>query len=84
MLVISLYFSKILTIPNYLWFKLGIYLNFIVSPVIMFIIFYLVVTPTGLIFKIINFKSMKIKWDDKNRSTWIKKNIVKSSYKDQF
>jgi hypothetical protein len=50
----------------------------------MFIIFYLVVTPTGLIFKIINFKSKKIKWDYKNNSTWIKKNIVKSSYKDQF
>ena len=50
----------------------------------MFIIFYLVVTPTGLIFKIINFKSLKIKWNDKNNSSWVKKNIVKSSFKDQF
>lgn len=84
LLIISLYFSKVLTVPNYLWFKLGMYLNFIVSPLIMFIIFYLVVTPTGLIFKIINFKLLKIKWNDKNNSSWVKKNIVKSSFKDQF
>ena len=84
LLILSLYFSKILTVPNYLWFKLGMYLNFIVSPLIMFIIFYLVVTPTGLIFKIINFKLLKIKWNDKNNSSWVKKNIVKSSFKDQF
>ena len=58
-LIISLIFlflgilnSQILTPLNKLWFKFGIFLGKIISPLIMAIIFFLVVTPTGLLMKL--------------------------------
>ena len=52
-LVLGLINSKILTPLNKLWFKFGILLGRIVSPVIMGLIFFLVVTPIALIMRII-------------------------------
>ena len=43
--------SKILNPLNFLWFKFGMYLGKIISPLIMGIIFFLVVTPIGLLMK---------------------------------
>ena len=59
-LIISLIFillgllnSKILTPLNKIWFKFGIFLGKIISPLIMGIIFFLVVTPIGLIMRLL-------------------------------
>jgi hypothetical protein len=46
-LFLGLINSKILTPLNKLWFKFGILLGRIVSPIIMGVIFFLVVTPIG-------------------------------------
>ena len=58
-LVISLVFlilgilnSKILTPLNKFWFKFGILLGKMISPVIMGAIFFLVVTPIGIIMRL--------------------------------
>ena len=63
-LVLGLFNSKILTPLNKLWFKLGILLGKIISPIIMGIIFFLVVTPIGLLMRLlgkdlINLKILK-------------------------
>ena len=50
-LILGLLNSKILTPLNKLWFKFGIFLGKIISPLIMGIIFFLVVTPIGLIMR---------------------------------
>ena len=50
-LVLGLINSKILTPLNKLWFKFGIFLGNFIAPVVMSIIFFLVVTPTGIIMK---------------------------------
>ena len=44
-LILGLLDSRILTPLNRLWFKFGIFLGRIVTPLIMAIIFFLVVTP---------------------------------------
>ena len=82
-LVLGLSNSKILTPLNKLWFKFGIFLGKIVSPLIMGIIFFLVVTPIGLIMRLLGKDVLNLKYN-KNQSYWIEKNSPKSKMKDQF
>ena len=82
-LVLGLLNSKILTPLNKLWFKFGILLGRIVSPVIMGVIFFLVVTPIGLIMRIIGKDLLNLKFN-KEKSYWIEKNGPKSKMKNQF
>ena len=82
-LVLGLINSKILTPFNKLWFKFGIFLGRLVSPIIMGVIFFLVVTPIGLIMRIIGKDLLNLKFN-KNKSYWIEKAGPKSKMKNQF
>ena len=82
-LVLGLINSKILTPLNKLWFKFGILLGRIVSPIIMGVIFFLVVTPTGLIVRIFGKDLLNLKFN-KDKSYWIEKSGPKSKMKNQF
>ena len=67
-LVLGLLNSKILTPFNKLWFKFGILLGNIISPIIMGIIFFFVVTPTGLLMKIFKKDPLNLKKNNTNYS----------------
>ena len=82
-LVLGLLNSKILTPLNKLWFKFGILLGKIISPLVMGIIFFLVVTPIGLIMRLFGKDVLNLKYN-KNKSYWIEKNGPKSKMKNQF
>ena len=89
-LIISIFFlilgilkSRILTPFNIIWFKFGILLAKVVSPVIMAVIFFLVVTPIGLLMRLIRKDLLNLKVE-KNNSYWIKKDGPKSKMKNQF
>ncbi len=75
--------SKILNPLNFLWLKFGIYLGKIISPLIMGIIFFLVVTPIGLLMKIFKKDLLNLKYNS-NKTYWIKKTGPKSKMKNQF
>ena len=83
-LILGLLNSKILTPLNKVWFKFGIILGKIISPIIMGIIFFLVVTPIGLIMKILGKDLLKLKYNKKDNTYWIEKNGPKSKMKNQF
>jgi len=81
-LVLGLIKSKILTPLNIFWFKFGILLGRFVSPIVMGIIFFLVVTPTGYIMRLIGKDLLRLK---KNKNSyWIKKANYKTTMKNQF
>ena len=82
-LILGLINSKILTPLNKLWFKFGILLGKIISPIIMGIIFFLVVTPIGLIMRLLGKDVLNLKFNA-NKSYWIEKNGPKSKMKNQF
>ena len=89
-LVISLVFmilglinSKLLTLLNKIWYKFGLFLGKVVSPFVMGLIFFLVVTPTSLLLKLFN-KDILNKNKKKTKSYWIEKDEKKSSMKNQF
>ena len=82
-LILGLLNSKILTPLNKIWSIFGIFLGKIVSPIIMGVIFFFVVTPTSLIIKILRKDILNLKYN-KNKSYWIEKNGPKSKMKNQF
>ena len=89
-LIVSLIFlslgiinSNILLPLNKLWFKFGIFLGKIISPVNMGIIFFLVVTPIGLIMRLIGKDVLNLRYND-YKSYWIEKTGPKSKMKNQF
>ena len=82
-LFLGLINSKILTPFNILWFKFGIVLGKIVSPFIMGIIFFLVVTPIALIMRLLSKDLLNLKYN-KNKSYWVEKKGPKSKMKNQF
>ena len=82
-LFLGLINSKILNPLNKMWFKFGIFLGKIVSPLVMGIIFFLVVTPIGLLMRLLNKDLLNIKFND-NTSYWIEKTDPKSKMKNQF
>ena len=75
--------SKILAPLNKAWFIFGIFLGNFISPIIMGIIFFLVVTPTGLLMKLFRKDLINLKKND-NKTYWIEKKDIKSSMKNQF
>jgi hypothetical protein len=82
-LILGLTNSKLLTPFNILWFKLGIFLGKIVSPVVMGIIFFFVVTPTAILMRLFKKDLLNLKYND-SKSYWIKKDEIKSKMKNQF
>lgn len=75
--------SKILNPLNILWFKFGLLLGKIISPLIMGLIFFCVVTPIGILMKIFMKDLLKLKYNNKN-TYWVDKNGPKSKMSDQF
>ncbi len=82
-LLLGMINSKILTPLNKLWMKFGYVMGKIVSPLIMFLIFYLVVTPIAILLRVIG-KDVLKKNKTKVKTYWNKKEETKSSMEDQF
>ena len=82
-LILGLMNSKILTPLNKIWFKFGIFLGKIASPLIMSVIFFVVVTPIGILMRVLKKDLLNLKYN-KDPSYWIKKNGPKSKMKNQF
>ena len=82
-LILGLINSKLLTPLNKLWFKFGIFLGKLISPIIMGIIFFFVVTPIGLLLRIFGKDVLNLK---KNSLTsyWIDRKEEKKNMKNQF
>ena len=83
-LILGLMNSKLLTPLNILWFKFGKLLGSIVSPIVMGIVFFVVITPIGLIMKIIGKDLLNNKYNNKIKSYWINRGKLKSTMKQQF
>ena len=81
-LVLGLVNSSILTPLNLIWFKFGMLLGRIISPIIMAMVFFCVVTPTGLIMKLFRKDLLNLKKKNK-KSYWIERKS-RSEMRNQF
>ena len=75
--------SKILTPLNLIWFKVGIFLGNFISPIVMAIIFFIVITPISFLLKLFGKDILNLK-NNKEETYWIKKDNLKSKMKNQF
>ena len=82
-LILGLINSKILSPLNKLWFKFGLILGKIISPLIMGVIFFFVVTPIGVVMRILKKDLLNLKYN-KKETYWIEKTGPKSKMKNQF
>ena len=82
-LILGLVNSNILTPLNKIWFRFGVILGKIVSPIVMSVIFFLVVTPIGILMRILKKDLLNLKIND-NKSYWIEKSEPKSKMRNQF
>jgi len=76
--------SKLLNPLNKIWFNFGILLGKMISPLIMVIIFFLIITPIGVIMRVFGKDILSLKYNKKDKSYWIEKNGPKSKMKNQF
>jgi hypothetical protein len=82
-LILGILNSNLLSPLNKIWFKFGILLGRIISPIVMGIIFFLVVTPIAFIMRLLGKDLLNLKYSD-NQSYWIEKYGPKSKMKNQF
>ena len=83
-LILGLTNSKLLTPLNKAWNQFGILLGNFIAPIVMGIIFFLVVTPTGLILRLMRKDVLRLKKNKDKKTYWIHKNGYKTSMKKQF
>ncbi len=82
-LILGLMNSNLLSPLNKIWFKFGIFLGKIVSPLVMGIIFFFLVTPIGILMRLFKKDLLNLKFNG-GKSYWIIKNDIKSIFKNQF
>ena len=82
-LILGFLNSIILNPLNILWFKFGLLLGKLISPLVMGLIFFCVVTPIGILMKIFMKDLLKLKYNNKN-TYWVDKKGPKSKMSNQF
>jgi hypothetical protein len=81
-LIITFIKPNLFTFLNKLWIKFGILLGKIISPIIMGFVFFFVVTPTGILVKILKKDVMGLKRGAS--SYWVTRKDKVQSMKKQF
>ena len=82
-LVLGYFKSGILTPLNSLWYKFGIFLGKIVSPIVLGMIYFFIVTPTSILIRVFKKDLLNLKFSN-NNSYWLKKQGPKSKMKNQY
>ena len=82
-LILGLLNSKLLTPFNKLWIKFGEFLGKIISPIVMGIVYFFVVTPIGIFMRLNKKDLLKLKFSE-NSSYWIKREKNIGPMKKQF
>ena len=82
--ILGIFNSKLLTPLNKLWFKFGILLGSIVSPLIMGLVYFFVVTPIGVFMRFLGKDLLKMSKVKSTSTYWIKRDKQQSTMKKQF
>ena len=82
-LILGLLNSQLLKPLNFIWIKFGELLGKIFAPIVMAIIYFVIITPIGLVMRLIGKDLLNTKFL-KNNSYWIKREKKVGSMKRQF
>jgi hypothetical protein len=65
---------RLLAPLNILWFKFGLLLHHIINPILMALIYFVAVVPTGLMLRMARKDLLRLEWDTAATSYWIMRN----------
>ena len=86
-LAVAALYPAVLGPLNRLWFRFGLLLHGVVSPIVLGIMFYGVVWPTGFIMRALGKDPLRLRFDRNAGSYWIKRDPpgpAPDSFRDQF
>ena len=73
LLLFALFIPNVLAPINKVWAQFGVLLHRITSPIILGALFYLIVTPTGLLIRLLGKDPLRLRLDPSADSYWIKR-----------
>ncbi len=68
---LALVYPSVLRPLNRLWFRLGLLLGRIISPIVLGIVYYLWITPFALILRLFNKRFLTLEFEPDTESYWI-------------
>ena len=71
--VVTMAAPRLLTVPNRLWQRFGLLLHRVVSPIVLAIMFYFIITPLGLLMRLFAQDNLRLRRDAAAESYWIKR-----------
>jgi len=83
-LLVAFVAPVVLLFLNKLWFKFGLLLGSIIAPIVMALVYFVTVLPTGLIMRLLGKDLLKQKLDKNAKSYWIERVEPVGSMKNQF
>lgn len=83
-LLFAFFIPRFLSLPNRLWFKFGIFLGSIIAPIVMVLVYFLTIFPTGLIMRLLGKDLLNQKFDNNTNSYWIERKDVMETMKNQY
>ena len=83
--LVTLFKAEILKPLNKLWMSFGLVLGMIVSPIVMGVIFFMIFTPIGILFRLFGRDELLLQFKTKP-SYWTKRNndLQSNSFRRQF
>tara|TARA_B100000686_G_scaffold316156_1_gene363707 strand:- start:375 stop:629 length:255 start_codon:yes stop_codon:yes gene_type:complete len=83
----AIFFSELLLPLNILWFRLGIILGKIISPIVIGLIFFFIITPIALLGRLMGRDELKLKRNKVSETYWVERKPVgpdPKTFKNQF
>ena len=85
LLGISLFYPKLLSVPNFLWFKFGLLINKILSPFMLVLLYIIFFIPFGIFFKVFKIDLLNQRINLKAKSYWVdRQNKYETDFKNQY
>ena len=72
---------------QYVWMVIAVIMGFVMTRIILSVLFYLILTPTGMILRLLSNNKLNKKTDSQIKSYWLikeKKELTQSFYERQF
>ena len=83
-LILGLLNSKFLSPLNKSWIKLGEILGFIIAPIVMALVYFVILTPVSIIVRVFGKDLLGLKFLKKKDTYWIQRKKILGSMKKQF
>ena len=83
-ILLAFFYNKILYYPNLYWYRLGMLLSLIISPIVMFAVYLIAFVIFGLIIKITKGKLLNTNFESNKKTYWEIRNYELQDMKNQF